>query len=264
MSVQSQLAKGQAFRALHNGPPILVLANAWDAASARLFAEAGFPAIGTTSAGVSISLGYREPEGIPRDQMLNQVRRIVASVDVPVSADMEAGYSEAPEGVGDTIKAVIAAGAVGVNLEDSPGKGGNPLRDVNEQAERYRAAREAADSTGIPFVINARTDVFLFAVGSPESRFENAVRRSNAYLAAGADCLFVPGVIESETIAALVREIHGPVNILALAGVPPVPGPMRANLSLTRRIARELLSNGTYTAFTNDAIPYAEANRLGE
>jgi 2-methylisocitrate lyase-like PEP mutase family enzyme len=276
VSALTQAGKGNVFLALHHRPPILVLPNAWDVASARIFALAGFPAIATTSAGVAMALGYVEPEGISRNEMLGVVRRIVDAVEQPVTADIEAAYAETPAGVAETVRALIATGAVGMNIEDSPGTNGRPLLDIPLQAERLRAAREAADGTGIPFVINVRTDVYLFSVGDPESRFQNAVRRSNAYREAGADSLFVPGVVDAGTIAALVREIGGPINVLANAGVPSVPelerlgvarvsvgsGPMRATMALTRRIARELKESGTYAAFTDDTIPYYEAMGL--
>lgn len=276
MATMNQKTKATQFHDLHNAPPILVLPNAWDMASAKLFEQAGFRAIGTTSAGIAASLGYAEPQRISRDENLEIVRRIANAVTLPVSADIEAGYASTPEGVAETVKAVMAAGAVGINLEDSPGTAGNPLLDVSLQVERLQAAREAASSSGIPFVVNARTDVYLFAVGEPSSRLDHAIRRANAYREAGADCLFVPGVGNSEAIAHLVHEIHGPINILANPGVPSTAelqrlgvarvsmgsGPMRATMGLVRRIAKELLETGTYTAFTEGTIPYAEANRL--
>jgi len=272
----NQQQNAERFRDLHTPSEILVLPNAWDVASAKLFAQAGLQAIGTTSAGIAYSLGYIEPQRISRTEMIEVVRRIVLAVALPVSADMEAGYADTPEGVAETVKAVIGAGAVGINLEDSPGAAGSPLLETSLQVERLRAAREAADATGIPFVINARTDVFLFAVGEPHERLAHAIRRANAYREAGADCLFVPGVGNAEVIAALVQQIQGPINILANPGVPSVPelqrlgvvrvsmgsGPMRATLALTRRIAKELLATGTYTVFTDDTIPYSEANKL--
>jgi 2-methylisocitrate lyase-like PEP mutase family enzyme len=276
MTAINQQTKAAIFRALHQAPPILILPNAWDVASAKLYELAGFKAIGTTSAGIAMSLGYAEPQRISREEMLQGVRRIAKSVSLPVSADMEAGYVFTPEGVAETTKGVIAAGAIGINLEDSPGVGGESLLDASLQVERLRAARQAADSLGMPFVINARTDVYLFAVGDPRHRFDNAVRRANAYREAGADCLFVPGVGDPEVIARLVREIHGPLNILANPGVPSAPelerlgvarvsmgsGPMRATMGLVRRIAKELMETGTYQAFTDSTIPYAEANKL--
>ena len=217
---QTQLARD--FLELHRGPKILVLPNAWDVASARIFEDAGFPAIGTSSAGVAFSLGYPDGEKIRRAEMLAVVRRIAEAVDVPVTADVEAGFGNTPEEVADTAREVIAAGAVGMNLED--GVEGKPefLADVNRQKEIIRAVLEVGQSAGIPFVLNARTDIFLYGIGSAETRLARAVERLNAYHAAGAPALFAPGVKDKETIAQLARGLAGPLNILATVGTPPV------------------------------------------
>ncbi len=256
----SQKDRAAAFRQLHSLRP-LVLPNAWDAGSARVIEQAGAQAIATSSAGVSWALGRRDGQGLPRKEMIRVVRAIVEAVEVPVTADVEGGYGTgSAQDIAETVRAVIAAGAVGVNLEDSPGTGGEVLLTAEAQAERLRAAREAADSAGGDLVINARTDVYLFQVGAPETRFAEAVRRSNLYRQAGADCLFVPGVIDPETVAALVREIDGPVNVLAWPGAPTIPelgklgvarvslgaGVARAALAAARLVAKEVLERGTY------------------
>ena len=271
----SQRDKAVLFCSLHQGPPILVLPNVWDVASARIVEQAGFPAIATSSAGVAFALGYPDGERISRDEMTSVVARIAAHVAVPVTADMEAGYGRGPEDAAATVCAVIAAGAVGMNFEDSPGEDGEPLLPEALQVERVRAAREAADATGVPFVLNARTDVFLEQVGEPAGRLAHAVRRLNAYRSAGADCLFAPGVSDAATIALLVKEVRGPLNVLAVAASPPIrelerlgvarvslgSGPMRAGLTVLRRIAEELRTAGTYGALAG-AIPHADLNRL--
>ncbi len=273
----SQADKAALFRRLHQGPGILVLPNVWDVASARIVEQAGFPAIATSSAGVAFALGYPDGERISRDEMTSVVARIVAHVGVPVTADMEAGYGRGPEDAAATVRAVIAAGAVGMNFEDSPGEGGGgePLVPEALQVERVRAAREAANATGVPFVLNARTDVFLEQVGEPAGRLAHAVRRLNAYRSAGADCLFAPGVSDPAAIAMLVKEVHGPLNVLAVAASPPIrelerlgvarvslgSGPMRAGLTVLRRLAEELRTAGTYGVLAG-AIPHAELNRL--
>jgi 2-methylisocitrate lyase-like PEP mutase family enzyme len=185
---------------------------------------------------------------------------------------MVSGYGESIDEVVETAKAVVAAGAVGMNIEDSSG---GALFDRELQAEKIQAIRRACDSAGNALVINARTDVYLRQIGEPEGWFKHAVERANAYRKAGADCLFVPGVRDAETIRRLTNAIDGPVNILAVPGMPPVAvlkslgvrrvsvgsGPMRATLALIARIARELIAQGTYASFA-DAIPGAEANRL--
>lgn len=274
MSANELREKAERLRALHAGPRILVLCNAWDAASARIVEDAGFPAVATTSAGIANSLGYADGERIPRQEMAEAVARIVRAVAVPVSADMEAGYGGTPEAAAETARAAIAAGAVGMNLEDTIEE--SRFFEIGLQCDRVRAVREAGEHAGVPIVINARTDVYLAGVGSPDEQFEEAVRRANAYREAGADCLFLPGAYDAALIARLVREIHGPINILAGPSAPPVgelermgvrrvsmgSGPMRATMALTQRIASELAESGTYTSFTRDTISYAEANRL--
>jgi 2-methylisocitrate lyase-like PEP mutase family enzyme len=272
----AQAELGRKFLELHRGPKILALPNAWDAASARIFEEAGFPAIGTSSAGVAFSLGYPDGQNISREEMLGVVRRIVETVDVPVTADVEAGFGTSPEEVADTARAVIAAGAVGMNLED--GIDGKPefIADLGRQKETIRAVLEAATSTGVPFVLNARTDIFLNGIGPLDTRLARAFDRLNAYREAGAQSLFAPGVKDRETIAELVRGVAGPLNILATTWTPPVAelqelgvarlsigsGPMRASLAFLSRLARELHEDGVFTMMTEATIPYADLNRL--
>ena len=274
MSTIAQENKAQKFYSHHQGQNILVLPNAWDASSARIFEQAGFHAIGTTSAGIATSLGYAEPEKISREEMLLSIRRIVDSVSLPVSADIEAGYASTAEGVAETVEMVIAAGAVGVNLEDSLGIENQPLLSIEQYIERLQAAREAANVAHFPFVINARTDIYLFNIGDKSNQFSQVVERANRYLETGADCIFVPGIGDPDTIERLVQEINGPINILANPGVPTTnelhklgvkrvstgSGPMRSTLTLIRQIANELLTEGSYKNFTTDTIPYNEVN----
>ena len=272
----AQAEKAQRFYELHQGSEILVLPNAWDAITARLFEQAGFQALGTTSAGIAHSLGYREPEKISREEMLSVIKRIVDAVSIPVTADIEAGYTTNTQDIAETIHLVIEAGAVGVNIEDSPGENNQPLMDIEQQVERLKAAREAANKANFPFIINARTDVYLLKVGDKSQQFSHVITRANRYLEAGADCIFVPGIGDRDVIARLTQEIHRPINILANPGVPTTPalqqlgvkrvstgsGPMRATLALVRHIANELLHEGSYKYFTTDIIPYNEVNVL--
>jgi 2-methylisocitrate lyase-like PEP mutase family enzyme len=275
--IQLQQKAKQLFQ-FHQAPPLLLLPNAWDVASARLFEDAGFRAVATTSSGIANMMGYPDGQKIPRAEMLYIVERIARALAVPVTADMEAGYSTTPEGAADCARAVLVAGAVGMNFEDGTGDPRAPLADLALQVARIKAIRAACDSLNMAFVLNARTDVFLDEVGDPATRFDHAVRRANAYRDAGADSLFVPGVIDRETIARLVQEIRGPINILAMAGCPSAPelerlgvarvtvggGPMRAGMSLTRRIAKDLFATGAYASFTADRMPGNEANGLFE
>ena len=272
----SELARQ--FLALHNGPKPLILPNAWDVASARIFEEAGFPAIGTTSAGIANSLGYPDGQRISRAEMLGVVPRIAHSVNIPVTADMESGYGASPEEIAETAREVLAAGAVGMNLEDTSGAHPPSLADLSLQTDRISAVVEAAEKAGVPFVLNARSDIFLAALGPPETRLARTIERLNAYAAAGARCLFAPGVKDKETIVQLARAVRGPLNVLATVGTPPVPelealgvarvslgsGAMRATLGLLTRIARELRDQGTFSSMNDGAITYAETNRLFE
>lgn len=268
----SQTIKAELLLKLHEKGASLLLPNAWDSASARLFEEAGFPAIATTSAGIAFANGYPDGELISRDEMLQAVARIAAAVQVPVTADVEAGYGAKPEDVAATIQGVIAAGAVGVNLEDNTGRS-QPLYTLEAQVERITAAREAA---GLAFAINARTDVYLYQIGAAETRLGDTLRRARAYLEAGATSIFVPGVLDPALIQVLVREIPGPLNILAGPGGPSAreifqlgvtrisigSKAMVATMGLVRDIARELRERGTYEQIALHPYSYAEASKL--
>ena len=275
MDREIQSSRAVRFLELHHGPHILVLPNVWDATSARIFAQAGFPAIGTTSAGIAASLGYPDGQRIGLPLMRDVVQRITRVVSIPVNADMEAGYGDTPEELANTAREVIRMGAVGLNLEDGAQNTEKPLLEIGQQIEKIQAVREVANSMGIPLVINARIDVYLRLRGEENDLFNQAVRRANGYHKAEADCLFLIGVRDKETIARLVREINGPVNVLAGKGSPTVQelqeigvtrvsfgsGPMRATLTLLKDIARELNEAGTYS-FSEHALTHAESDRL--
>jgi 2-methylisocitrate lyase-like PEP mutase family enzyme len=255
-----QQARAASLRALHESG-VLVLPNAWDAGSAALIAQAGAKAIATTSGGVSWSLGRPDGHGLTREEMVEAVRRIVAAVDVPVTADIEGGYGESPKDVAKTVEAIVEVGAVGVNIEDSKAPGG-PLFDTADQAERLRAARAAAVKAGLPdLVINVRTDVFLFGVGEESGRLDDVIARTEVYAEAGADSLFVPGLIDLDALGTLVKASPLPVNVMTWPGAPTIAefeavGVRRVSLgtalsqaaySLAHRAAAELLSTGTCT-----------------
>jgi 2-methylisocitrate lyase-like PEP mutase family enzyme len=248
------------FRELHRGPEILVLPNAWDAASAKLVERAGAKAVATSSGAVAWSLGYADRQ-VPPAEMLTAVERIARAVSVPVTADLEDGYGDPAA----TAAAAVEAGAVGMNLEDGAG-------DPAEHVRRIEAVRAAV---GDRLVLNARIDVFLRYAGKRWDRFDDAVSRANAYLAAGADCVFPIGVADIEVIRRLVEEIDGPVNVLVKAGGPPVgelerlgvrrvsvgSGLAQAALGAAERGANEVLEEGTLS-FLDGAIPGDELNRL--
>ncbi|MFJ9611893.1 isocitrate lyase/phosphoenolpyruvate mutase family protein [Kitasatospora sp. NPDC101176] len=260
--------KARLLRELHRPGDPLVLANAWDAASARLVAAAGARAVATASAGVCWSLGSPDGGGADRDEVLARTAQVVRAVGLPVTADLEAGYAETAAGVGGSVTALLATGAVGVNLEDEE-------RTAEDAAERIAAARAAADAAGVPAFVNARTDVFLRGLGAPEGRLDEAVRRLRAYVAAGADGVFVPGVADRATIAALVAAVPAPLNVLAGPGSPSVaelaelgvarislgPGLFKAAYAAVRRAAEEVYGTGTYAAL-DGGLTYPELNEL--
>ncbi len=261
--------RARAFHAFHHGGQILVLPNAWDAASGAVCELAGARAVATTSSGLAATLGFPDGEHISCELLIGAVRRITATIDIPLSVDFERGYAETPALVAANVQQMIEAGGIGINLEDG-------MAEPRVLVEKIAAIRALPAAREIGLFVNARTDVFLRGKGSPTERIAAAVRRLHAYEAAGADGLFVPGVADPEVIAALVRAVHRPLNVMAFEGVPPVKelerlgvarvsvgaGPMRATLGLARRIAEELLGRGTYDGFVRDAPPHAEVNGM--
>jgi 2-methylisocitrate lyase-like PEP mutase family enzyme len=269
-----QVEKASRLRALHQPGNPLVLVNAWDAASARVVVAAGAQAVATSSAAAAYALGYPDGERISRDEMLGYVATVVRAVDVPVTADMEAGYGPAAEDAAATARGIVEIGAVGFNLEDASGPGA--LLSIAAFAAKIGAVRQVATDTGVPLVLNARVDVFIESIGEPETRLEHAVERGRAYRESGADCVFVPVVSDAETIEALVQGIGGRVSVLATPGSLPVAelarlgvarvstgsGPYRLALSSTQRMAREAYGQGTFTSLADSDITHADAQRL--
>ena len=206
-------------RALHHGDGPLILANVWDVASATAVERAGAAAIATTSSGVAAALGYPDGEVIAVAEMFAAVRRISAAVSVPVTADLEGGYGLAPA---DLVDRLLAAGAVGLNLEDTDrsGAGSDGLISAEDAAARISGVREAAERSGVPIVINARVDVFLRGERDSEERLSQALRRGRIYLDAGADSIYPIGLDDREVIRRIVHELGAPVNILLRPGSP--------------------------------------------
>jgi 2-methylisocitrate lyase-like PEP mutase family enzyme len=275
MTNAEQREKADAFRSLHSGSEVLLLPNAWDVASARIVEECGFAAIATTSAGIAFSHGYADGQKIPKEEMFAAVARITGAVKVAVTADVESGYGTRPEDAALTARAVIEAGAVGMNLEDATGDSDRPLAELPLQLEKIRAVRGTATSLNLPLLLNARTDLYLLGGGDPAKRYDEVVRRLQAFRDAGADCVFVPGLRDASTIGRLIADLRCPVNILAAPGSPSVPelsklgvarvslgsGPMRATLGLLHRLAKEVKAAGTYAAM-DGAPSHAEMNKL--
>jgi 2-methylisocitrate lyase-like PEP mutase family enzyme len=209
-------------RSLHRAGDPLLLPNAWDVATARVVVAAGFPVVATTSGGVAAALGYEDHEGAPADEMLAAAARIARGVDVPVTVDAEAGYGIEPA---ELVAALRGMGAAGCNLEESNYAAGS-LRDPDERAEWLQAVREAASEQGYPLVINARVDVFLAGFlagagpGTQEELIPEALRRADAYLEAGADCVYPIALWEADAVGSFMSEFRGPVNIKCLPQAP--------------------------------------------
>jgi 2-methylisocitrate lyase-like PEP mutase family enzyme len=276
MDIRKQAQKAEQFRKLHHGPRMLLLPNAWDVASARILEECGHPAIATSSAAVAFSLGYPDGQRISRDEMLAACGRIAQAVNIPVTADLEAGYGTTVKDMVDTVKAAVAAGIIGMNLEDVTGDDESSFVDLPLQVEKIRAIRDTAKSLGVPFVLNARTDIYLMPIGPAATRFDRTVERLRAYRDAGADCLFVPVLYDRDTIAKLVKAVQAPINILANPACPPIAelekigvarvsagsGIMRAAMGLVRRIGKEMLESQSCETMFAGTISHAELNRM--
>lgn len=273
MATQSE--KAEEFRRLHHQPHPLVLPNAWDVPSARVFEDAGFSAVATSSAALMVSLGYPDGQEIPKREMVAAVGRIAERVAIPLSADIVAGFGRGPREVVATVRQVIRAGAVGVNLEDY-----DPIRErlypVPAQVRKIRAIRELGVSTGVPLVINARTDALWKARGAPEELLREAIRRCAAYRDAGADCVYPMRLTDADTIRAVVEAVQCPVNVMVRKGLPSVaelehlgvkrvsfgPSASYATMGLLRRISEEVLTKGTFNSLVEGAISFDELNQL--
>lgn len=271
MTAQAELARQ--LLQLHQGPEPLLLPNVWDVAGARLLEEMGFPAIATSSAAIANSLGYPDGERISKREMLDVVARIAEAVRIPVTADIEAGYGATPEAARQTGRELIATGAVGCNLEDSE----HELRLVplELQVEKIAALLAAGGEAGVPLVVNARTDAFFLKAAASFDPFAEAARRARAYRAAGAACVFAPGLKDVAVIARLLEASPGPLNILGGPGLAPLgelaragvrrislgSGPYRAAIATLRRIAEALRGGGGFELMAG-AIPYADLNAL--
>ena len=277
MSLSKQAQKAETLRALHSGPRILILPNAWDVASARVVEDLGASAIATTSAGIAASLGYTDGQHISRDAMLEVIARIAAAVHVPVTADFEAGYGSSLEAVADSAKALVAAGAVGLNFEDITGPNESDHVELGFQVKKIQQLRKVSTTAmGVPLVVNARTDIYLLPIGPEATRFDRTVERLRAYRQAGADCVFAPGVTDAPTISRLVKAVEAPLNILLTGNCPPPrelerlavarvsagSGLMRVALGHTRRVAQQLLQGDTYTSMLDGTIPFADVMKL--
>jgi 2-methylisocitrate lyase-like PEP mutase family enzyme len=267
-----QAGKASYFRSLHVAGAAFLLPNPFDAGSARLLARLGFPALATTSAGHAFSTGRRDG-GVERNEVMAHIRRMVDAVDLPVSADLGRGFGDKPEDAAEAIRQAAAAGAVGGSIEDATGRPERPLFDIQEAADRVRAAAKAARSLDFDFVLTARAETML--VGSGD--LEETIGRLQAYQEAGADVLFAPGLADAEQIATVVTAVDRPVSVLmGLAGanlsvealrslgvarVSVGSALARAAYAAILRAAREMVVNGSFL-FARDAIPFREIDAM--
>ena len=275
-ALKSQTERAEEFRSLHKSNHVLVLPNVWDVPSARIFEDAGFPAVATSSAALAVSLGYPDGETISKDELFTTVKKIVSHLAIPVSVDVESGFGASPDHLSDTIRRVIASGGVGINIEDVSSFENKTLFNVENQVERLRTVRDVSKSLGIPIVINARTDAYRFGGGDDKAKLKEAIRRANAYAEVDADCLYPMGLAEKGAISEFVKAVKRPVNIMARKGAPTIPeleeigvkrlslgpGPMYATMGLLKKISRELKQKGTYHALLDGAITFDELNML--
>jgi 2-methylisocitrate lyase-like PEP mutase family enzyme len=270
--MQTQAEKGSAFRALHERHGAFIIPNPWDIGTARLLERVGFEALATTSAGYAFSVGQRD-NTIGRDKMMAHVADIASATDLPTSADLENGFGDSPETVAETIRLAAAAGLVGGSIEDSTSRPGDPVYEQDLAVDRVRAAAEAARSLHVPFTLTARAENYIIG----RADLEDTIMRLQAYQEAGADVLYAPGLTSKDDIAAVVRSVDRPVNVvmglqgvrLSLAALSEI-GVKRVSVgsALSRvalgaflRAAREMRERGTF-AFAEEAVSYREISNL--
>lgn len=270
--LKDQLTKAKKFHDIHKQATTFVLPNAWNAISAKVFEERGFPAIGTTSAGIATSLGYADGQDLPFEKLIETIASITRAVNIPVSADIEAGYGFTIDEIVANVTEVIAAGAVGINIEDGTGDAEDPISDITVQVENIEAIKELSDTLNASLFINARTDMYWGNVGEPEARLEETVRRAKSYVKAGANCIFIPGMTTIEEIKTIRKEISVPINLLVNPNLPPLTdlsaigiervscgsAPFRATVTLLKSIADEIYTDGTFNQVSKNILSYDE------
>jgi 2-methylisocitrate lyase-like PEP mutase family enzyme len=259
----------ETFHSLHKQNDILILPNAWDASSAKVIEDAGAKAIATSSAGVAWALGYADGDVLPPRMLAELTARITDVIRIPLSVDFEGGYTKNPAEIAENLKPIINAGAVGINIEDGEGT-------LELLAQKIEKARKAAESAGVNVFINARTDVYLAEIGSPESRAKETIDRAARYREAGADGIFVPGLSDPSAIKAIVSEVKMPVNVMAYPGLPPAKelkklGVQRLSSgtgipqmiwSRVAELAKGFLSTGDSKPLFNNSMAYGKLQKL--
>lgn len=240
MDITKQMYLANKFQDLHHNKKMFILPNAWDVGSAVVYEKYNFQAVGTTSAGFAYSLGYPDGEKIDFQHIVKLVKQITERVNIPVSVDIELGYSNTIDGVVENVTKIIEAGAVGINIEDGYPKSTPYLEELEFQTNKIQALSKLKEKLGIPFVINARTCVYLIKVGKEEDRLSIAIERGNTFHKAGADCIFIPGALKESVIEKLIENIDAPINILAT--------PSTNNLENLDRLGVRRLSLGSAPA----------------
>jgi 2-methylisocitrate lyase-like PEP mutase family enzyme len=270
--MRSQAEKGEIFYALHRRQAAFVIPNPWDLGTARLLEHLGFEALATTSAGSAFAVG--KPDGaLDRKDTLAHVAAIAAATDLPVSADLESGFGDAPEAVAETIMLAAETGLAGGSIEDAPGHKEEAVYEIEYAAERIRAAAETVRGLPFRFTLTARAENYL--VGRPD--LKDTIRRLQAYQNAGADVLYAPGLTARDDIEAVIRSVDRPLNVimglrgvhlnvaqLSAMGVKRISvgsALSRAALGTFLRAAEEMRDHGTFT-FADEAVPYAEINAM--
>lgn len=273
--MSSQAEKAEKFRGLHDRKRVLILPNAWDVPSARIFEDTGFPAVATSSAGMMVSLGYPDGEEIPVEKYLSAVRKIARVLAVPLTVDIVGGFGESPDEVAKTVERVVDAGAVGINIEDFV-HSTKQLLPIEEQVARLQALLRLQKSTAINFVINARTDAFRYGQGDEGAKLKETIRRGMAYRDVGADCVYPMGLTDEASISKFVEAVDFPTNVMVRKGLPSVselqrlgvarvsfgPSASYAAMGLLRRASEEVMTKGTYGALIDGAITFDELNSL--
>jgi len=272
-NVDDILKKVDYFRSLHHANHMLILPNAWDAATARLFEDEGFKAVATTSAGMMVSLGYEDGEYISKDEFISAIARIAEAVTVPLSVDLVSGFGDNEKQVVNMVKEVADKGVIGINIEDFE-HASKKLLSVEKQVNKIKAIKKS----GIDIFVNARTDALRFAAGTEESKFKEALARGEAYKNAGADCIYPMGLVDKEKIASYVDKIDFPINVMLRKGIPSIndleelkvarlsfgPSAIYATMGLLKKASRQILNDRRFEILLEDAISYEELNSLAK
>ncbi len=265
--MSATVERAEQFHRLHHGAEPLRLVNVWDLWTARVAALAGAPALGTSSFAIALAHGVPDGEHVPWHVVRETVGAIVDAVEVPVTVDVEAGRGADPGAVATTVADVLAAGAVGVNLEDSRPDVPGALHPVDDQCARLAAAWHAAEAAGVPMFLNARCDVYFGADVAAEARLDAALRRAESYVAAGADGVFLPGLVDADELRVVTAELDAPVNVMLWPGLPPTSVLRAAGVrrisqggsSFLGAVAHLVRTTEAYLADPSPEVPDADA-----